>query len=284
MSFSSEIKNKLCSQPLSCPACAAAEAAGMLCTGGMISTGAIRFTTENSDVSDRLHSDMEEAFGINIEFSSGTKNHSMIIDNMFETENIIYRLTGDVTPLECCENSYIRGAFLGCGSVSDPNSGYHLEFASKNRSEAVFLQKLLNKKGFGAKETSRKNYTVIYLKGYEQIADLLGLLGGMSGAFELFDIQIEKDMRNSINRRVNCENANANKAAKASSVHLHAINKIKALKKWESLPDTLKEIGELRSEFPEESLKELGEHCDPPIGKSGVNHRLNRIKAFADNL
>ena len=184
----------------------------------------------------------------------------------------------------CCASAYIRGAFLGHGSISDPKKGYHLEFITKNTNEADFLCNLLFLGGLTPKLMQRKSYVIVYIKEANQIADLLGLMGDTTDAFELFGVQIEKDMRNNINRKVNCENANANKVAKAASKHIFAIKKIKSAKKWHELPDTLKEIGDLRCRYPEDSIKVLGERLDPPIGKSGVNHRLERILQIADTL
>ncbi len=186
--------------------------------------------------------------------------------------------------LPCCMASYIRGAFLGHGSISDPKKAYHLEFITKSANEADFLCNLLFLGGLTPKLMQRKSYVIVYMKEANQIADLLGLMGDSADALELFGVQIEKDMRNNINRQVNCENANANKVAKAASKHIFAIKKIKAAKKWHELADTLKEIGDLRCRYPEDSIKALGERLDPPIGKSGVNHRLERILQIADTL
>lgn len=186
-------------------------------------------------------------------------------------------------PFSCCRASYVRGAFLGGGSVTDPQKGYHLEFNTKNEEFAKELMEVLKEDGFASKMTYRKGYYVVYVKGSSEIADILGYMGAPRFAFEMFNVQAEKEMRNDINRRVNCENANTNKAAKASSKHLFAIKKIRDAKKWDKLPDVLKEIAILREKYPEDSLKELGERTEPPIGKSGVNHRLNRILEIAEN-
>lgn len=284
MSFSSQIKDKLCALDFSCTACSAAETAGLLRFGGALSQEGIRFSTESFAVASRLHNNLIEVFGIEAGFVSGSKSLGLSVENKFDIENIYLRLLGDVTPFDCCEAAYIRGAFLGSGSVSNPEKGYHLEFSTKNESEALFLQGLLTKRGLGAKMARRKSYFIIYLKEYEQIADLLGLMGDSGDAFELFSIQIEKEIRNNINRRVNCENANADKVAKAGARHMAAIRKIKEANMWSSLPSSLQEIGNLREQYPEDGLKSLGEKLNPPIGKSGVNHRLERILQIAESL
>ena len=287
MSFSSDIKNSLCRIPLECPRCMTAELAGMLRMSGKISDGEIKFTTENQSVIKRAESDLSEGFGISRDVSDkdNSKVYRLLIDDMFEVENITERiLSEDIMPLACCRASFVRGAFLGSGSVSNPEKSYHLEFDTKIKGEAEFLQNILLQEGFTSKITYRKGHHIVYIKECETIADILGYIGAGKSALEMFTIQIEKEMRNSVNRRVNCENANADKSARASGKHLVAIRKIEAAKKMEDLPDVLKEIAMLRLEFPEDSLKELGEKTDPPIGKSGVNHRLNRILEFAENL
>lgn len=283
MSFSSEIKEKLCAGVPECPKCVIAETAGIFRTAGRMENGRLKFTTENAAVAQRMARDLEEGFGIRIHIDEGARNKHVIVENPFESDNINEMIFGDVMPFECCRASYVRGAFLGGGSVSDPNKNYHLEICTRNQSEASLLSELLSVQ-LQAKITERKGSYVVYLKGYEDIADFLGYIGAPMAALELFTVQVEKEMRNNINRRVNCESANADKMAKAASRQIVAVEKIKAAGKWDKLPAILQEIGDLRCELPEESLKELGEHLDPPIGKSGVNHRLNRIIRFAEEL
>ncbi len=284
MSFSSDIKEKLCSAEFVCPKCPAYEIAGALFFGGSVGDTEVKFSTENDTVAARIHADIKEAFGIDTQITRGVKTSKIDIADIYSVENIKGGMPSGAMPFACCRASYARGAFLGGGSVTDPVKGYHLEFDTRDRQSAEYLRGLLKKDGFELKITERKGYYVVYLKGSDKIADLLGYMGAASGAFELYSVQIEREMRNTVNRRVNCETANTNKAAKASGKHLVAIKKIRKAKKWDKLPDVLKEIAALREEYPEDSLKELGEKTDPPIGKSGVNHRLNRIIEMADNL
>lgn len=269
----------------SCNGCCVSELSGALLFGGIISDTSIRFSTENKKVIERIKQDIYDGFGIDVTVNNVSKMHRINIDDIYIVENIMGGISqnGDI-PFSCCRASFVRGAFLGGGSVTDPQRGYHMEFDTKNEKQAYRLQEILKHDGFNAKVTQRKGYYIVYTKGSEEIADILGYMGDTQSAFEMFSVQIEKEMRNDINRRVNCENANTNKAAKASSKHLYAIKKIKDAKKWDKLPDVLKEIGELREEYPEDSLKELGEKTNPPIGKSGVNHRLSRIVEFADSI
>lgn len=285
MSFSSDIKEKLCSVPYECSRCGIYEISGALLFGGSFDKKGIRFATEHGEVAKRVRDGIYSCFGIKADILQVSKMSRIEISDTYQTENIGggISLEGDI-PFSCCRASFLRGAFLGGGSVTDPKKGYHMEFNTRYEKCAKALQKILAADDFSAKITSRKGYYVIYIKGGEEIADILGFMGAPQGAFEMFNLQAEREMRNDINRRVNCENANTNKAAKASSKHLFAISKIRKAKKWDKLPDVLKEIGQLREEYPEDSLKELGEKTNPPIGKSGVNHRLSRILEIAENL
>ncbi len=285
MSFSSDIKAKLCNTHMACDRCSAAEAAGMLRFTGALAKSLIKFSTENALVAERLTFDLQDSFGIDILPIHKSKSYTFLIDDAYEAENIRERIENeDITPFACCCISFIRGAFLGGGSISDPLKSYHIEFGTKSGIEARILCSMLEYEGFMPKITERKGKKIVYIKECEQIADLLGCMGADNGALEMFNVQIEKQMRNEINRRVNCENANMDKSAKASSKHMYAINRLKNAGKWDSLPDVLKEIGDLRTENPDLSLKELGEMTSPPIGKSGVNHRLNRIIEYAENV
>ena len=217
MSFSSQIKEKLCKSEYGCMNCAAYELSGALMFGGNIGSDSIKFATENENIAKRITADINTAYGIQVETQVISKVQRIIIDNIYQVENITGGISqSDDIPFSCCRASFVRGAFLGGGSVTDPQKGYHMEFNTKSDEQALRLQKLLKNEGFNSKITYRKGYNVVYIKGSEEIADILGYMGAAQGAFELFSVQIEKEMRNEVNRRVNCENANTNKAAKAS--------------------------------------------------------------------
>lgn len=287
MSFSSEIKNKLCGVKLECAGCVAAELAGLIRFSGSVTEERIKFTTENPAIAERVEHNLYEGFGLKkcMTHKESTRAYTFLTEDINEIENISSVINSeDCMPFECCRASYVRGVFLGGGSVNNPQKNYHLEFGTKTESEAEFLMKILEEHGFGAKLIERKGRMIVYIKEFEKIADLLGYIGAGKGALEMFSVQIEKQVRNDINRRVNCENANTDKMTKASSKHTYAIKKIKQAGVWDKLPDVLKEIGQLRVDNPEMSLKELGENTVPPIGKSGVNHRLSRIIEIADEL
>ena len=285
MSFSSDIKSRLCRFESNCMSCRAAELAGMLRFIGAADDTAIKFLTESEAVAVRLCENLNEVFGIKTEFNKRARSYMITIDNINDIENINgYLNSTEVMPFACCKSAFVRGAFLGGGSISDPEKSYHMEFSTKNTNEAQLLCDILAKEGFFAKITHRKSKEIVYIKECEQIADILGYIGADNGALEMFTVQVEKQMRNDINRRVNCENANMDKSAKASSKHMQAIKAIKRNGTWEKLPEVLREIGNLREENPDVSLKELGEMTNPPIGKSGVNHRLNRIIEIAEGM
>ena len=285
MSFSSEIKEKLCKTERVCGSCAVYETAGALLFGGTVKENEIRFSTENKAVAERVREDISLSFGIDLDIIYGTRAYRIETTDVHQCENICggILLDGGI-PFSCCRASFARGAFLGGGSVTDPHKAYHMEFDTRSAQGAKHLKNILARDNFNARITDRKGRRILYIKGSGEIADILGYIGAPQGAFEMFNIQAEKEMRNDINRRVNCENANTDKSARASSKLLLAIRKIKKAGVWDKLPDVLREMGNLREEFPEDSLKELGAKADPPIGKSGVNHRLNRILTIAETL
>ena len=173
---------------------------------------------------------------------------------------------------------------MGGGSVSNPNSRYHMEFDARYEVYANQLLNILKNSGISAKVTYRKGRYIVYIKEYEQIAGVLGIIGDFTAAMELYNTTIEKDLRNNANRRANCEVANIDKIAKTAAQQIKAIRRIEKTPEFSFLPESLKEIARLRVENPFDSLKELGEKTSPPIGKSGVNHRLKRIAQIAEKL
>ena len=173
---------------------------------------------------------------------------------------------------------------MGGGSVSDPNSRYHLEFDARYEAYAEELRKILEKCGVAAKITCRKGRYIVYVKGYEQIAGVLGIIGDVTAAMDFYNITAEKNLRNNANRRTNCEVANIDKIAKAAAAQIIAIKKLEKSREFEKLPGPLRVMARLRVENPFDSLSELGEKAEPPIGKSGVNHRLKRLSEIAENI
>lgn len=180
--------------------------------------------------------------------------------------------------------SFLRGVFLACGSVTDPEKEYHLEFVLEDEAFAAALQRLIARFSLSAHLTKRRAMTLVYLKGQNEITDMLSIFGAQSARFAMEDAYIRKELRNNANRAVNCDSANVQRAVAAATRQAQAIERVLAAHGRESLPPLLGEMAELRLAHPEMSLEELGRLCDPPVGKSGVNHRLRRLEAMAKEL
>ena len=185
---------------------------------------------------------------------------------------------------EARKKAYIKGAFLGSGSVADPEKQYHLEFVSHSEEYAYELMKLLAHFKLNAKVIPRKGSYVVYIKEGEQIVDVLNIMGAHNALLETENIRIIKDMRNNVNRLVNCETANLSKTVNASVRQTEAIKLIARTTGLQRLPEQLREVAEIRMNNPGISLKELGDMLNPKVGKSGVNHRLRKIEKFAEEL
>ena len=184
----------------------------------------------------------------------------------------------------CCRRAFIRGAFLAYGSLSDPAKNYHFEIVTSARKKAEQLRDIINFFKMDAKIVQRKKHFVVYVKEGSQIVDLLNIMEAHVSLMELENVRILKEMRNSINRQVNCETANINKTVVAASKQIEDILYIRDTIGFYKLSEGLEEIARLRIEQPDASLKELGMLLSPPIGKSGVNHRLRKLSMIADNL
>ena len=193
-----------------------------------------------------------------------------------------YGIKSSLVDTDETKKAYIRGAFLGGGSISNPEKTYHLEFVTHDLDYAQELSALINSFGLTSKVIQRKNSFIIYLKEGEQIVDLLNIIGAHNSLLELENIRIMKEMRNNVNRLVNCETANLSKTVNAAVRQVESIKLIQKEIGLNRLPQNLREIAELRLNHPDESLKELGEMLNPPIGKSGLNHPHRRIEMIAD--
>lgn len=180
--------------------------------------------------------------------------------------------------------SYIKGAFLGSGSIAHPEKQYHMEFVTHTEAYANELNDLLAMYRLKGKVLSRKGSYIVYFKEGEQIVDILNVLGAHQSLLETENIRIIKDMRNNVNRLVNCETANLSKTVNAAVRQMEAIRHIERTVGLQRLPENLRQVAELRLEYPDASLKELGEMMAPPLGKSGINHRLRRIETIAEEI
>lgn len=289
MSFSSDIKSRLIENK-SDKKSLMAYALGLIGFGAELRADSVRFTTENESVAKSIQKDLYELFKIDC-ICEEVRGYRITIKD--KKEKILVKIAefADLSVSDCIKSnmpeesekkSFITGAFMTGGSVSDPKKSYHIEFVTRYREFSIVLQEILKSFGLNARITERKGQFIVYVKEYEAIAFILGLIGAGSAALELYTVQVEKEMRNDINRRINFETANVDKITKAAAKQIQAINVLMKNGKFEKLPEVLKEIGRLRKDNPEASLKQLGEMLSPPIGKSGVNHRLERIIEIAE--
>lgn len=286
MSFSSDVKEEL--EKIINPArhCQLAELAAILHFCGQYGKDkegsfTIGFQSENDAVIRKGFTLLKKTY--NIDFGVGIE-----MEQMQALMNKIGDLSEPVDALliknSCCQRAFLRGAFLSVGSMSDPQKAYHLEFVCTEEEKADQLIKVLQGFDIDAKTVMRKKYFVVYLKEGTAIVDLLNVCGAHMALMELENLRILKEMRNSINRRVNCEAANINKTVEAASRQVEDIEYIRDYYGFQNLPGNLSQMAEVRLEHPDASLKELGELMDPPIGKSGVNHRLRKLSELADSI
>ena len=195
-------------------------------------------------------------------------------------------MTGDFTSAavgykmerRCCKRAFLRHAFLKCGTMSDPEKAYHLEFACEEELYADLVRAFLNDFGIRSGRTNRRGRAVVYLKDGEDIAELLNVMGAHRQLMELENLRIYKEMRGRVNRRVNCDAANIRKTVGAAAEQIAAIRYLEEKGELKRLPPPLYKAARARLKYPEATLQELAERMDPPIGKSGMNHRLQKIR------
>lgn len=296
MSFSSEVKKEMAAAQPDKPCCRAAQLYGMLEMGHAFSPAAISLQTENPTVAQGYASLLHEVCAVpEPEVQRPVKKSGFYIVTVRQAEDRLrvmerfghgpgelnLRLNRANLDCEGCAAAYLRGAFLSCGAVTNPAADYHLEFSVPYRHLSRDLSALLRELDFRAGLAERKGCPVVYLKESEQIEDCLTLLGASSASMELMNIKIVKDVRNLANRLTNCENANIDKTVTAAAAQTEAIRLIQSRRGLDSLPQELRELAQLRLENPELSLRELGQLLDPPLSRSGVNHRLHRLMELA---
>lgn len=284
MSFSSEVKEELAGQLGRSRHCQLAELAGMLELEGHLdeSTGKVTLETENPLLLEKYRVLLKKAMGGEEEqLLSALHWQEKIFDGIPFHER---RANGLLVQRTCCKRAFIRGAFMAAGSISNPSKSYHFEIVCRSLEQARQLQELMGAFEADAKMVERKDRYVVYLKEGSQIVDMLSVMEAYVSLMNLENVRILKEMRNSVNRKVNCETANINKTVNAAVRQLEDIRKIQAAIGFDELPAPLSEMARLRLEHPDASLKELGTYADPPVGKSGVNHRLRKLSAIAEDL
>lgn len=295
MSFSAQIKQELCKAAITRKCCAQAEVYGILLFCSSFQSSGIRIVTESDAFANRLPLLFKKAFQLEFDqlptSNSGKrvflirepKKISLIGENYGYDPNESFALHINFGVLEedHCRTSFFRGAFLAGGSVTDPDKGYHLEMVTSHYSVGREMPALLRESGFEPKSTERKANYVTYFKQSAYIEDFLTAIGSPVAAMGIMNAKAEKNLRGSINRRVNCEAANLDKTVDASLVQIEAIRTLEERGMLEQLPEKLKETAVLRRENPELTLTQLAALCDPPVTKSALNHRLRKLMSLA---
>lgn len=282
MSFSSDIKEELSKvNNLKNKEVLEAEFLGYILTGNTTNNeDVLEFITENEFNIERFYRIL---FNLEIEYDPEVKG-KVFVATIKKNGKVEKLMEIKLDPNEEIQKAIVKGAFLGAGSVTDPSKQYHLEIIFQERSNAEYVLNLCKNFGVYLKVLETENKLQLYIKDGEEISKFLALLGANRGVLSFEDVRITKEIKNNVNRLVNCETANLNKIVNASVNQVNDIKLIQKLNKFEELPEDLKEIAILRLENPDMSLKALGELLENPIGKSGVNHRLQKIHDFAEEL
>ncbi|MCM1287168.1 MAG: DNA-binding protein WhiA [Clostridium sp.] len=274
MSFSSQVKSELYEHISSSRHCRLAELGALVTLQSGDGDKVKSNDKENKKKADKL------ARLLNIDINSEEAARALKLISMDDCICVDHMLV----ERSCCKQAFMRGAFLACGSLTDPNKGYHLELVCENEHSAELIMYIMGEFQLFPKRVTRKKYEVVYLKDGGAIVDFLNIIGAHNALMDMENVRILKDMRNSVNRRVNCETANINKTVSAAVKQIEDIRYIEEKKGLKYLPEGLRKVAELRVDEPEMSLREIGEMLNPPVGKSGVNHRLRKISEIANEL
>lgn len=308
MSFASQVKEELCrSEYGRCHAvpvrqgggsgCQLAECMGIALFCNTCSANEVRIITENRRFAQRFPELFRRCFGVGFDLTPdsidqpGKLTFALTDPAKLRT---IYDVFGydlgravslhvnhGLLEADCCRSAFLRGAFLAGGSVTDPEKRYHLELVTSHRAVSREVYALLLDMGFAPKEADRSGSAVLYFKQSDAIEDLLTTMGAPVSAMRIMSAKVEKDLRNSVNRRVNCETANLTKVVDAAQEQVAAIERLMDSARWPELPDKLRQTAQLRRDNPEATLQELAELSVPPVSKSAINHRLRKLLALA---
>lgn len=301
MSFSGQIKEEL-AQVISSPRhCQLAELAALVQFCGHIEEdGSLLVQSENPLVIRKCFTLLKKTFKIETVAKSQmqTQNYRLFVtgEDAFRVlealkicdtaGHLMMRHLTDPVLIKnsCCKRAYLRGCYMAVGSMSDPYKSYHLELVCGLQAQAEQLLKILHDFSLDAKMIVRKKYYVVYMKEGENIADFLNITEAHKALMEFENTRIYKGMRNMVNRKVNCEAANITKTVNAATRQVEDIRLIREKMGLEGLPEPLRQMAYVRLENPQASLGELGKLLDPPVGKSGVNHRLRKLGELAKEL
>ena len=309
MSFSSEVKEELVKKTDSARHCQIAEFAAFMGMSGNVSETdngelCLEFVTENELSVEKFSDLLLRIFSIKMDADTNKmvkngKETIIRITRQSDVAKILQTLKwcddrftqiepvfvdARIVAMDCCKKAFIRGAFIAAGSISDPNKFYHYEIVCDYEEGAQCLCDMLIFFGLDAKITVRKNDYIVYMKEGSNITDVLNLMGAYVSQMNLYNVMILKEMRNDVNRKVNCETANLNKTVAAAVKQTKDIIYIRDTVGLGSLKDSLRQVAEVRLEHEDMNLKDIGALLDPPVGKSGVNHRLRKISEYAEQL
>ena len=290
MSFSGKIKEELAQHYAKARHCNLAELSALVHMSGSFEKDGygsciLKLHTENDGVARKCFTLLGKTFNMSTDIAirrntaKGSCSYYIRAkgEELLAVENVIVQAV-------CCKRAYIRGAFIASGSMSDPDKSYHFEIVCGTLKQAEYLRNMINSFEMDAKIVKRKKSYVVYLKEGSQIVDVLNIMEAHVALLELENVRIMKEMRNTVNRKVNCETANINKTVSASVRQMEDIIYIRDNIGFDKLPDGLKDVALTRLKYPDATLKELGGLLENPIGKSGVNHRLRKLSEIAEKL
>lgn len=295
MSFSADVKNELCKGPVGGDCCARGEAYGLLLYSNQFAYDGIRIITENPGIRRRIPLLMKKAFSLDVigVESAGGKTVFEIrepeeLRRIFEVlgydykYHITYPLNRNLVEEDCCRAAFLRGIFLMGGTVAAPEKKCHLEIATSHQSLARQVMSLMLDMNLSPKITVRKTNSVLYFKDTSRVEDFLTLIGAPLSSMAIMEAKVEKALRNSVNRQVNCETANLIKASSAAAQQIMSIQKALDKKGMDVFPPSMQKTVQLRLQYPSVSLAELAALSDPPLSKPGISHRLKRIVEIAE--
>ncbi len=277
MSFSSNVKDELLTGISSSKHCKLAELGAMVIMAGRFKDEQWVEPEDNSYVSGKTNK-LLKLLQLDIGTDEGKRSLKLI-----KTQEG-YAIDNMLVERSCCKQAFLRGAFLAAGSVTDPEKSYHLEIVCDTKRQSDIVSSIIKSFDVIPKTITRKKYYVVYVKDGSGIVDLLNVMGAHTSLMNMENVRILKDFRNKYNRQVNCEVANLNKTVSAAVKQIDDIEYISNTKGLKFLSEGLRQLAELRIEYEQASLKELGDMMNPPLGKSGVNHRLRKISEIADEL
>lgn len=307
MSFSSEVKEEMLKQTDSGRHCQLSELAVYINAYGSVVDNSLRIVFDKNALYRKCFTLLKKTYnienvsdkGIDSETDSGDKDEIVITDKKLVNDilqgikavdkdgrflGLGGRIDNTLIKNTCCKQAFIRSTFLCSGSMNDPSKGYHLEIVCENKDKAEQITEVLKTFEIDAKIVCRKKYFVVYIKEGNAVVEFLGVCKASVSYMKLESLRVMKEMGNAVNRRVNCETANIARTAAAYNRLLEDIELIQRVYGFDKLPDNLKEMAEARLDYPDASLKELGEMLNPPVSKSCVNHRLRKLSEIAEQL